>query len=95
MSTYLETEADYLASVTSISDIEKIITDDYPLGDGFSLAVSISSNKINFSIDTKFLGIPNVNIIPVDVLGRYVSGMNQIDDWKNGLLPDFPDLSEL
>lgn len=95
MPTYTETETDYLSSVTSIADIEKVIVDDYLLGDGFALSVAISNNKISFTLDTRFLGSSNVNKIPVDVLERYVSGMNQIDDWKNGLLPDFPDLSEL
>ena len=95
MATFTETETDYLTSVNSIADIEKVIVDDYLLGDGFALSVDIANNKINFTLDTKFLGNPNINKVPVDVLEKYVSGMNQIDDWKNGLLPDFPDLSEL
>ena len=95
MATFTETEISYISSLDDCVVIENSVTGIYDLGSGYNIDIQMvrSGNKIK--IEREFNGSNDLSKMPDDVVTKYAKAINEITQWENDELPDFPDLKAL
>ena len=94
MPSFNETKVAFLAARTSMDDILTAIAGKHYLGvNGYYVVIRIDVNSPKV-IKVRVEG-PDIDInkIPAKVLQNYMIVLKEIQEWKDGELPDFPDFS--
>lgn len=96
MPTFTETRNQYVTARNTAEDILAVIEVSVDLGQRYHLALSVDrqAGEINYVIthETNKPEALNINKIPPAVVFKLGRVIKAIRDWRQDLLPDFPDL---